>query len=122
MVPPWTCHGTIEPFATLPEKPAGCPKLPVSSSRNINTSNGKAQPIPGNAIADETGFWASRCEAWVKEDKPLDPLPIRRLRADRIMLAHYLADLIQQLELRIRNEPLTRSGRLCISNIEPHLL
>lgn len=35
--------------------------------------------------------------------------------------AHHLADLVQQLELGIRNEPLTRSGRLCISNIEPHV-
>src|ERR1035437_2228541 len=39
-------HSTIEPFATLPEKPAAGPKLPVSSSRTINTSNGKPQPIP----------------------------------------------------------------------------
>ena len=51
MVPLWTCHGTIEPFATLPEKPAACPKLPVSYARTINTSNGKPQTIPGNPPA-----------------------------------------------------------------------
>jgi len=39
-----------------------------------------------------------------------------------VLKAHHLADLVEQLELRIWNEPLARPGRRCFSNMESHLL
>ena len=51
----------------------------------------------------------------------LNPQPFETLNPQPSTLNH-AEHLLQQLELRVRNEPLTGPGRLCISNIEPHLL
>jgi len=53
-------------------------------------------------------------------DESPSPFLIRRLGANGIMLeAHHLADLVQQLELGIGNEPLARPRRLALSIYEP---
>ena len=139
MVPPWTCHGTIEPFDTLQNIARRLPKLPVSPSRNINTSNGKGAADSRQPTRRRDWFLGLCCEAWrrlkaspgLSSEKRYAGLlgsssglrtPSPGLAITCLLKAHHLADLVQQLELRIGNEPLTRSGRLCISNIEPHLL
>ncbi len=59
----------------------------------------------------------------LEQDEPPNPFPVSRLCEQGIVLeSHYLADLVQQLKLRVGDEPLPGPRRLCPSNIQAHIL
>jgi hypothetical protein len=74
------------------------------------------QRLPGSMLTRSLNPFPSLTVTWFCS-KSTSFTRNRTHSINRSFKAHHLADLLQQLELRIRNEPLSRPRRLASSNI-----